>query len=153
MSKTEEFSITIDPGDVHQDQTAMTEARGVIQIGDFRETFLANLAYWSADDYRRSWRESFTVLDAESPSTSCMVTSITEPEASNFIFCWPLYRIGESVFVHNSIIFLEELEERFDPAAPWRSVRPRETVNEDGHRISEWRTTMTALRQFFTSQP
>ncbi|MGP3968014.1 hypothetical protein [Streptomyces sp. 6N223] len=153
MSKSEEFSITIDPGNVPQDATAMTEARGVIQIGNFRESFLANLIYWSADDYRRSWRESFAVLNREDPSTSCLVTSITEPETSNFIFCWPLYRIGEVVFVQNSLIFLEELEERFDAAAPWKSVSPRETTTEDGHRISEWRTTMTALRKFFTSQP
>jgi hypothetical protein len=139
MSKVEQFSITLDPGKVHQDTRAMM-ARGIIQIGDFRETFIASLFYWSADDYRTSWH-----------STSCLVTSITEPDNSNFIFCWPLYRIDETEFVRNSIIFLEELGDRFDTAAPWKSIRPRETVAEDGHRISEWRTTMTALRQFFAS--
>jgi hypothetical protein len=155
MSKNdgnEEFSITIDPGNVPPDATAMTEARGTIQIGDFCEIFLANLAFWSADDYRRSWRESVTVLDREESSTSCLVTSFNEPEISYFIFCWPLYRRGESVYVHNSLILLEKLEERFDATAPWKSVSARETFDEDGHRISEWRTTMTALRNFFASQ-
>jgi hypothetical protein len=149
MSRNDEFSITLDPREVPQDATAVAEAAGTIRIGEFSEDFLASLTFWSANDYRKSWRRSFEVLDGDDPSTSCLVTSITEPEASNFIFCWPLYRAGETVFVQNSIIFLEELTEPFDAAAPWKSVRPRETVNEDGLPISEWCTTMMALRRFF----
>ncbi|WP_226963066.1 hypothetical protein [Streptomyces mimosae] len=123
---------------------------GVIRIGDFQEDFHASLSFWSADDYRRSWRSAFVALADDSAATSCLVTSITDPANSNFIFCWPLYRSGETVFVQNSLIFLEELTSPFDPAEPWHSVLPRETVSEEGRPISEWATTMSALGAFFS---
>ncbi|MEC3894607.1 hypothetical protein [Nocardiopsis sp. LDBS1602] len=47
-----------------------------------------------------------------------------------------------------SIIFLDELERGFNPLEPWSSVRPRLTVDEDGNSISEWRTSVSAVREF-----
>ncbi|WP_159037326.1 hypothetical protein [Streptomyces specialis] len=151
MSKNDTFSITLESGEIPRDATGLTEGSGTIRIGDFSESFLASLSFWSVDDYVRSWREAFEVLSSDDNATSCLVTSITDPEDSNFIFCWPLYRAGEVVHVHNSVIFLDELDEAFDADAPWKSVRPRTTVSEDGRRISEWETTITALRRFFSS--
>jgi hypothetical protein len=53
--------------------------------------------------------------------------------------------------VQSSLIFLDDLPGMFDPARPWLSVPPRATVDEDGNRISEWRTDMAAIRQFMAS--
>ncbi|WP_158920174.1 hypothetical protein [Streptomyces sp. NBRC 109706] len=150
MSRSDVFAITLDPGQLSPDAIGQVEALGVIRIGAFQEEFHASLSFWSADDYRRSWRAGFAVLADDPAATSCLVTSISDPATSNFVFCWPLYRSGETVYVQNSLIFLEELTSPFDPAAPWHSVLPRETVGEEDQPISEWTTNMTALSEFFS---
>jgi hypothetical protein len=92
-----------------------------------------------------------SVLAAAESATSCLLSSITDPATSNFVLCWPLYRDGDDVYVQNSLILLEELPGRFDVARPWLHVQSRATVDEDGYRISEWRTDMTAIREFVAS--
>lgn len=109
-----------------------------------------DLSYWSVPEYQESWINALTVIDAESDSTSCLISSITDPENSNFIFCWPLYRDGDDVYIQNSIIFLEELSGEFAPEEPWRFVEPRSTVDEDGNKISEWKTSIGAVREFLS---
>ena len=123
-------------------------ALGRITVGGFFETFEMSLTFWNADGYRASWRDALAVLGQRDNAISCLVSSITDPSTSNFVFCWPLYRNGDDVFVQNAVIFLEELTESFDPARPWRSVRPHASVDEDGNRISEWLTDMSQVRSF-----
>jgi hypothetical protein len=85
-------------------------------------------------------------------SVSCLIASITDPETSNFIFCWPLYRSGEDVYVQNSVVFLGELDREFDAEEPWNSVGPRRLIDDDGNQISEWPTKMADVRRFFESR-
>ncbi len=126
-----------------------TEATGRIVIGNFTETFRVPLGFWDVSDYRRSWRLAFEALNASSDSTSCLMTSMTDPGNSNYLVCWPMYRQGEDVYIQNAIIFLDEIEGSFAPAAPWSYVRSRHEIDEDGNRISEWKTSMDSLREFF----
>jgi hypothetical protein len=128
-------------------------ASGRIVIGDFTETFRIPLGFWDESDYRRSWRRAFEVLNANPHATSCLMTSMTDPGTSNFLTCWPMYREGEDVYIQNALIFLDEIEEDFDLATPWDSVRPREAIDEDGNKISEWITSMGSLREFFGVTP
>ena len=107
------------------------------------------LGFWDKSDYRRSWRQAFEVLNANSHSTSCLMTSMTDPRNSNFLVCWPMYREGEDVYIQNKIIFLDEIEGDFDPATPWSYVGPRQGIDEDGNKISEWITSFDSLREFF----
>jgi CdiI N-terminal domain len=125
------------------------EASGRIIIGDFTETFRVPLGFWGESDYRRSWQLAFEVLKADPSSTSCLMTSMTDPTNSNFLGCWPMYRQGEVVYIQNAIIFLDEIEGPFDPAAPWRYVGPRNQIDEDGNTVSEWATSMDSLKEFF----
>jgi hypothetical protein len=125
------------------------EASGRIVIGDFAETFRIPLGFWEESDYRRSWRRAFEVLNADPHATSCFMTSMTDPGDSNFLGCWPMYREGEDVYVQNAIIILDEIEQDFDPAAPWSCVGPRQSIDEDGNKVSEWITSMSSLREFF----
>jgi hypothetical protein len=127
----------------------LVEASGRIVIGDFTETFRVPLGFWNESDYRRSWRRAFEVLNANPYSTSCLMTAMTDPDNSNFLTCWPMYREGEEVYIQNALIFLDEIEEAFDPAVPWASVGPRNSIDEDGNKISEWITSMDSLREFF----
>lgn len=125
-----------------------SEAVGRIRVGGFTETFPMDLSFWTVDEYCRSWDGSLRKLDEIDNSTSCLIASITDPETSNFISCWPMYREGEEVYVQNSIIFLDELDEQFNPQEPWRYVEPRSSVDEDGNRISEWLTSTSQVRRF-----
>ncbi|MFD8493315.1 hypothetical protein [Amycolatopsis sp. NPDC059657] len=118
-----------------------------MRIGDFSETFHAPLGYWTVSDYRRSWRQSILRLNTSDEVTSCLMVAMTDPGESNFLMSWPMYRLGEVLYVQNSIIFLDQLEHAFDPNNPWLSVREREVVDEDGNRISEWSTTMNSVRE------
>ena len=125
------------------------EARGMIAIGDFTETFSAPLGLWVPSDCRNSWRRAFGVLDAEPRSASCLMTSMIDPRSSNFLVGWPMYREGEDVYVQNALIFLDDIREVFDPAEPWGWVGARRGTDEDGNKISEWVTSMDDLRGFF----
>jgi len=136
-------------GEVGEMDGGPAEASGRIVIGDFAETFKIPLGFWGESDYRRSWRQAFEVLNADPHSTSCLMTSMTDPGNSNFLTCWPMYREGESVYMQNAIIFLDEIEGAFDSATPWDFVEPRRGIDEDGNKISEWTTSMDSLREFF----
>jgi hypothetical protein len=139
--------------EARQEDGDSAEASGRIVIGDFTETFRVPLGFWGESDYRRSWRLAFELLNANPHAISCLMTSMTDPGNSNFLGCWPMYREGEDVFIQNALIFLDEIEEDFDPAAPWDSVGPREVIDEDGNKISEWITSMSSLREFFGVDP
>lgn len=110
-----------------------------------------DLTYWNVEQYQESWVRALRFLDRGSETTSCLISSITDPANSNFVFCWPLYRSGESVRVQNSIIFLEDLAEEFLPEQPWRFVEPRSTIDEEGNEISEWETSMGEVRAFLST--
>ena len=126
-------------------------AVGRITVRDFEEDFRMDLAYWNVEQYQASWIRALEVLGSADDAVACLVSSITDPVNSNFIFCWPLYRSGHAVHVQNSIILLDEIEEDFDPHEPWRHVEPRATVDEDGHEISEWETTVGEVGEFLRS--
>jgi CdiI N-terminal domain len=125
------------------------EAFGTITIDDFSETFVVPLGFWGESDYRRSWRRAFEVLEADPRAVSCLMTSMTDPRNSNFLVCWPMYRSGEDVFVQNALIFLDETGEGFDPESPWGLVSPRQPIDEDGNKVSEWITSMDSVKEFF----
>jgi hypothetical protein len=150
MLRSNVFAIKLQsPREAREGNGSPAEASGKIIIGDFTETFMVPLGFWDESDYRHSWRRAFEVLNANLHSTSCLMTSMTDPDNSNFLICWPMYREGEDVYIQNAIIFLDEIEGAFDPEAPWSFVQPRHRIDEDGNKISEWVTTMGSLREFF----
>lgn len=126
-----------------------TEAPGRIVIGDFTESFRVPLGFWRESDYRRSWQQAFEHLEVDRHAVSCLMTSMTDPASSNFLSCWPMYRDGEVVYIQNAIIFLEEIGQDFDPEEPWNHIGPRQSIDEDGNKISEWMTSINSLEQFF----
>ncbi|MFE5935756.1 hypothetical protein ACFQ69_10260 [Streptomyces sp. NPDC056470] len=148
-SRNDDFAIEAIDDTISEGVTSLpSEAVGRIKVGEFTEKFLMDLSFWTVDDYRRSWDAALRKLEDAENSTSCLIASITDPAASNFISCWPMYRDGEVVYVQNSIIFLDELHEQFNPQEPWRYVEDRSTVDEDGNRISEWSTSTSQVRRF-----
>lgn len=52
------FSIRLIPDPVPNLDPGVVASLGFIQIGSFQERFIASLMYWSADDYKRHWKEA-----------------------------------------------------------------------------------------------
>ena len=126
-------------------------AVGRITVGtDFSEKFETDLSYWDRSRYEEDWRTNVRRL-VEGAERAVLLTSITAPASANFFFWWPLYRDGETVHVQNQLLFLDELSSPFDPARSWDFVADRETVNEDGLRISEWQCSLSDLRSWLNA--
>jgi hypothetical protein len=127
---------------------------GRIRINGHVERFPMDVGFWSPDDYRRSWWESCARLDAAPGDiASCLVASTGDPAKASFIWTWPLHRIGNTVFVQNNLVFLDELETPLDLTRPWLATGPRQTHTEDGQPISEWSVPLSAVRKFLKTQP
>jgi len=118
---------------------------GRIRIGEFEDGFAADLTYWRESEYEVYWRDALIAF--ESSDRVALITSIVDPRSAKFIRCWALYRYSETVFCQEQLVFLDQIQEAFDPACPQALVRPRETTNAEGQAISEWRTSMTAIRE------
>jgi hypothetical protein len=123
-------------------------ALGRIEIGDFSEHFRIVTSYWDRVAYETQWKTAIRHL-LDGATNSCLIQSMGNPALATYLFWWPMYRLeGDVVAVQNHILFLEELSEPFDPGDPYRFIHARETVDEDGDRISEWQTTLTDLAEF-----
>lgn len=121
---------------------------GFIRLATFEERFVAPLVYWTVADYRRQWREGIRrCLDGQ--TRSCLITSMRDLAIANFIQWWPLYRVGDEVYVQNQLLFLESIHGAFQPGDPYAHVPERRTASEDGEAISEWHIGIADLQVFF----
>ncbi|MDA4848908.1 hypothetical protein [Hoeflea poritis] len=110
---------------------------GSIRIGEFEEKFQTSLSYWNRERYFCQWKEALTrLIDGE--KCSAIITNMYDPSIANFIIWWPIYAIGEKVHFQNQVLLLAELEKTFDESDPYKSIPKRETISEDGEKISEW---------------
>lgn len=148
MTSAFAIEVTEDPTDDERQRF------GRIRLDGDVERFLMDVEFWSPDDYRASWRAACARLDAAPGDiVSCPVASTCDPTKANFISTWPLYRVGDTVFVQNSLVFLDELETPLDLTRPWLADDPRRTRTEDGQQISEWSVPLAAVRRFLETQP
>jgi hypothetical protein len=129
------------------DQPARPDHRaGEIVIANLRETFDADMRWWSAAQYETQWlRGVRLVLEAE---RSAVVTSFIEPRYANFIRWWPMYRDGDSVIFQEQILFMNQLAAPFDSERFADFVSPRAREVDEGEKVSEWRITTVDVRAF-----
>jgi len=121
---------------------------GIIQIGDFNETFIASLSEWTPERYALQWKEAAQRL-VNGESRSAFVTSFVPPDKSFYFVWWPCYRIGKTVCVQNQMRFYDQLPSPFLVDALYDYIADRKTVSEDdGMAISEWELPLEWLRDF-----
>jgi hypothetical protein len=125
---------------------------GTIQIGDFNEMFTASLSDWAPEHYERQWQEAAQRL-VDGELKSAFVTSFLLPSNSFYFVWWPCYRSGETVYVHNQLRLYEQIQSPFCVEALYDYVPDRETVNEDGMKISEWQMPLEWVRAFAKQEP
>lgn len=121
---------------------------GQIQLGGFKEAFIASLSDWTPEQYRRQWlRAAERLVGGE--SKSAFVSSFLSPGKSDCFIWWPCYRVGEVVYVQNQWRFYEQLASPFDENLLYDYVADRRTVSDaDGAPISEWEVPLHSIRDF-----
>lgn len=120
---------------------------GKITIGDFCETIIVPIEYWTREDYERQWKEGIERLKKH--NTSCLVvTAFDKNTGGPFVDWWQLYRIEDTVFIQNGWLMLEAYQEvvgdaPFTHDTCYNFVEPRVILTEDGDRPSEWSVPWT----------
>ena len=123
---------------------------GLITIGSYVERFVAALDYWDVTTYRCHWQQAVTRI-VQGAVTSTLITSMYDPVVANFIYWWPMYRVGQTVQFQNHILFLKELGTPFDPNDPFCFIPERMIINSDGEKISEWSASIADLECFLSN--
>jgi hypothetical protein len=131
------MSFDIVVGEKTIEQNGEPVNRGEFLLCGCKEEFALPVSYWSRYDYFKNWKRM--VADGlGSQANSAIVTSMRDPRYMNFINLWAFYYGGENVYVQNKILFMDEIEGRFNPNRMNSYLGERITLNEDGVRISEW---------------
>jgi hypothetical protein len=130
------------------DDSSVPAARGVIVLNDFHEEFLASLAIWSKHQYQKQWKQSLVeVLEGGGPAA--MITEyFGSSESASHLLWWPLYRQSDNIYVHNNLLFFDQLPQPFDLENAAASIPPRIIQDEDGNLISEWTLPVDDIRSF-----
>lgn len=119
---------------------------GRIVIGDFFESFSLTLGPWSVSDYYKHWLA--TVQKALQGNDVCFVTDwnpTDHPEGISGMM-WKLYWLDSDTCAMQNALLLNEIFDAQSPPDPLNiTPNTRIVVNEDGDRISEWRTSRKDL--------
>ncbi|AKT38698.1 hypothetical protein [Chondromyces crocatus] len=119
---------------------------GEICIGSFREKFALDSLFWSRDRYEEQWIGAARRIMTH--DRALMMASICEPTGANFFRWWGFYRAGDLIAVQDQFCPLEELDRPFSLDRPEDSMQERHIISEGGRPISEWFTTVEAIRAF-----
>jgi hypothetical protein len=142
------FTIELLEGPVPDLEPGDSAVYGNIAIDNFSERFYASTTYWSKGDYIKQWVDTIDkLIQGPSNGKGVLVACMYDPLQANFVTGWVLYRDGNKVSVQDEIIFLNELLEKFEIEKLDTYVGDRETVTEDGNKISEWETDLKALEE------
>jgi hypothetical protein len=141
------FSIGLLSDPVADLEPGVIASYGRIEIGEFQERFIASLMYWGRGDYERHWKQALArILD--SFNASCLITSIVDPAAASHLFWWPMYRVHDTVYIQNHILFFDSLSSPFNQNDPFPSIPKRRLVDEDGNHLSEWSVSIKDIESF-----
>ena len=139
------FDISLDPADpVPYDEDGWLGLPGRTVLGEFTESFIAPLGWWSRLDYERQWLEAAARLLATSASTAFVL----EPAR----LWWTAWAIGDQVMVRQQLIVapVQANAWRDSPRrVPYELVGDR-TVDELERPPSEWQVTLDDIRDFMS---
>ncbi len=142
------FNINLTDDLVPETDPGVVAIYGKISIDEYVETFVTSLVFWDRRRYQHHWLSALGRL-LEGANKSALITSYVEPGLSDHLLWWPLYRVGDAVYVQNHMLFYSHLAKPFSQEDPWQSIPERTTVNAEGRRISEWATDLPSIRGCF----
>lgn len=124
---------------------------GEIFINSFKETFEMPIEWWSLKDYQQQWHEGLRRIKNE--NNSCLVTEVENLEESPRVSIWPLYKVGDIVFIQQHMLFGNTFKKQlkdmpFTPKTCYNFICKRERLSDDGITpISEWKINLHAITQ------
>ncbi|MDC9606029.1 hypothetical protein WDV76_14920 [Xenorhabdus griffiniae] len=118
-----------------------------IIIDDFKEEFHLPITYWNIHDYKKSWLKSLKE-GLYKKDHAALAVSMYEPSSVNFIFIWIIYFKEQEIFIQNQTLFIDNCPS-FSPDRINDFIEPRYTETEDGNKISEWRTDLNSILNFY----
>lgn len=122
---------------------------GKITIGDFQEKFHMPLDSWTIDEYKQQWKEGLERIKTH--DSSCLIVTMSKQKTDPFILIWVLYKVNNNIFIQNQLLVNEILKEistdlpPYDEKTCYQYITPRETISEDGDKISEWQIDITDI--------
>jgi hypothetical protein len=137
-----------EPTSYPYDDPATPEARGVLILGEVKEYFGSSLYQWSKKDYEAQWRQAIRAL-LDGNDRAALITEYVGPQAATHLEWWPMYVVGNAVFIQNHFLFYDQLAEPFSLQNQFSFLRDRRTTNEEGKKISEWTVGVSDLEKFF----
>jgi hypothetical protein len=128
-----------------EDSTAAA-AVGAIWADDLNETILCHLNPWDQATYEAQWLAALGALLA-GKRKAALITSYVGADSNRMMWC--LFRgEGEVVYIQNHMVFGESLKEPFSVECASDLLDERRILDQDGQRISEWTTTLSAIARF-----
>lgn len=101
---------------------------GQITVGEFTEQFACHSTTSTVDQMETTWQSQLRALVAGKPAVLMHAPR----------FAWVIYRDGDDCFI----------QQIFSLDGTFRNIFPRRVLNDDGHEISEWPTTVADISDF-----
>lgn len=121
-------------------------ACGELQIRETIEGFCANLYDWNRSAYEAQWKMALERVLAG--KKSALMVYYVNPEVSDNMEWWPMYPVGDTVYLQNHLPWYRQFSEPFRIEDMYSVIPDRRTVSEDGDLISEWAISRTDIEQF-----
>jgi hypothetical protein len=116
-------------------------AMGFIQIGKFEERFELTLDYWNAETYLQKWNEALHKL-VEHRQPVALLTRMLDAQSCDYLRAWTFFPEGDSVFIREQLFVHPARKVKFDSDEHIVNLKRRETTT----RVSEWKTTLSAIK-------
>jgi hypothetical protein len=143
------FSITFEgePLSYPYENSATPAASGVLILGGLKESFLSSLHQWSQEDYLRQWKNAIELLIRDKDK-SALITTYGSPEVATHLEWWPMYVMGNKVFIQDHLLFYDQLPGPFSIENVLSYLRKRAVTNPEGKIISEWEVSLSDVEAF-----
>lgn len=124
------------------------EAKGVVVIGNFEETFYSALDRLSKLDYLWQWRYAVQRI-IEGCGHSAVVTSFADRGGEIAGMWWPMYAMdGGLVVVQSHLILRQAIDEHFSLQTCYDYLGPHRSITEEDEPVSEWPVDWSELAAF-----
>jgi len=126
------------------------EVTARIKIGDFEESFVLSLMFFTLKDYLSQWYSALNALLKNQNSVALMYW-LVPGNKKLFRRGWIFYKVGEIVYIQDRLFPTDFDEVTFDEMGIPTSIPKREIYTEEGDKISEWQTTLSDIYFFLES--
>jgi len=126
----------------------LSSCTGEIKIGEFRETFISPLDWWTIEDYEKQWQDGIDRI--KHCNESCLVTMAQNLETSPQIDWWILYKKNGKVLIYNQLLIDEIIGQlkykienlsQFTPQTCYSYIPPYKLFAKNS-KASKWEITL-----------